>query len=63
MSCRNAPNTRLHYDEAGSSHDQIVQVCLADGSVKIISTNIDLRTWNNLGNMSQGSPISINLSN
>jgi len=61
MSCRNAPNTGLYYDEAGSSHDQIVQVLLADGSVKVISVNIDLRTWNNLGNMAQGSPISVNL--
>ncbi len=63
MSCRNAPKTGLHYDEADSSHNQIVQVCLADGSVKIISNNIDLRTWQNLGNMAQGAPLNINLSN
>ena len=59
MSCRNAPHTGLHYDEADSPHDQIVQAGLADGSVKIISINIDLTTWQNLGNMSQGSPINL----
>ena len=59
MSCRNAPHTGLHYDEADSLHDQIIQIGLADGSVKIISNNIDLITWNNLGNMSQGSPINM----
>jgi hypothetical protein len=59
FSCRNAPHTGQHYDEADSLHDQIVQVCLADGSVKIISVNIDLRTWQNLGNMAQGSPINL----
>ncbi len=59
MSCRNAPHSGLHYDEADSPHDQIVQVCLADGSVRNISLNIDLRTWQNLGNMAQGSPVSL----
>ncbi len=59
FSCRNSPHQGLHYDEADSPHDQIVQVCLADGSVRNISLNIDLRTWQNLGNMSQGSPISL----
>jgi len=59
FSARNAPKTGLYYDEADSAHDQIVQVLLADGSVKIISVNIDLRTWNNLGNMAQGSPINL----
>ena len=59
MSCRNAPHTGTHYDEADSPHDQIVQAGLADGSVKIISINIDQTTWQNLGNMSQGSPINL----
>lgn len=59
FSCRNAPHTGLYYDEADSSHDQIVQVCLADGSVKVISVNIDQRTWQNLGNMAQGSPVTV----
>ena len=59
FSCRLAPHTGLYYDEADSPHDQIVQALLADGSVKIISVNIDLRTWRNLGNMAQGSPINL----
>lgn len=48
-----------HYDEAGSSHPQTVQAALADGSVRQISLNIDRRTWFNLGNMSQGSPVEV----
>jgi hypothetical protein len=59
FSTRLAPHSGLHYDEADSPHDQIVQVLLCDGSVKKVSVNIDLRTWQNLGNMSQGSPIDV----
>jgi prepilin-type N-terminal cleavage/methylation domain-containing protein len=59
FSARNAPHSGLHYDEADSPHDQVVQVCLADGSVRQISLNIDLRTWQNLGNMSQGNPVNM----
>ena len=59
MSCRLAPHSNLYYDEADSSHTGIVQVLLADGSVRSISWNIDLRTWINLGNMAQGSPINM----
>jgi prepilin-type N-terminal cleavage/methylation domain-containing protein len=59
FSCRQSPHTGLYFDEADSSHDQIVQCALADGSVKQISVNIDLRTWQNLGNMAQGSPVSL----
>jgi prepilin-type N-terminal cleavage/methylation domain-containing protein len=59
MSNRYAPHTGLHYDEADSSHPQIVQVGMADGSVRVISVNIDLTTWHNLGNRAQGSPVSV----
>jgi prepilin-type N-terminal cleavage/methylation domain-containing protein len=59
MSCRFSPKTNQSFDEADSQHDQIIQACLADGSVKQISVNIDLRTWQNLGNMAQGSPIDL----
>ena len=59
FSCRLAPHSGLYYDEADSVHDQSIQVCLADGSVKVISINIDLRTWNNLGNMAQGAPVNV----
>jgi prepilin-type N-terminal cleavage/methylation domain-containing protein len=59
FSCRVAPHTGLWYDEADSAHDQIVQCCFADGSVRNVSYNIDLRTWINLGNMAQGSPVNL----
>lgn len=54
---RNPPHTGLHFDEADSPHDQIVNVLLGDGSIRGISFNIDERTWQNLGNMQQGTPI------
>ena len=59
FSGRYAPHSSLSFDEADSAHDQIVQVGLADGSVRLISVNIDLRTWQNMGNMAQGSPINM----
>jgi len=63
MSTRLAPHTGRHYDEADSEHPGLVQCCLADGSVKGVSVNIDLRTWENLGNMAQGSPIDVPFNN
>lgn len=57
FSCRNAPRSGLHYDEADSPHEQIVQACFADGSVKQVNIYINLPTWQNLGNMAQGSPV------
>jgi len=60
FSCRLAPKAGVYYDEADSGHDQIVQALFADGSVKILSINIDLRTWQNLGNRAQGSPVNMN---
>ncbi len=39
---------------ARSLHVGGVQAVLCDGSVKFISENIDLTTWNNLGNKSDG---------
>ena len=59
FSCRVAPHTGLWYDEADSAHDQSLQCTFADGSVRTISFNIDLKTWNNLGNMAQGSPVNL----
>jgi prepilin-type N-terminal cleavage/methylation domain-containing protein len=59
FSCRNAPHSGTFYDEADSPHEQIVQACLADGSVRMISVNIDLLTWRNLGNITQGSPVNL----
>jgi prepilin-type N-terminal cleavage/methylation domain-containing protein len=59
FSARLAPHSQLYYDEADSSHEGIVQVLFADGSVRVVSWNIDLRTWINLGNMQQGSPVNL----
>ena len=53
----NTPRNNRHFDMAGSDHDQGLHALLGDGSVRFISENIDLRTWNNLGNMSQGAPV------
>ncbi len=57
LSFRSQPHSGFHFDEADSMHTGIVQVGLADGSAHGISVNIDLRTWKNLGNMAQGSPV------
>ncbi len=57
FSTRNPPHQGLHYDEADSSHGDIVHVCLGDASVRAITYNMDRRTWRNLGNISQGSPV------
>ena len=57
FSTRGSPQKGDHYDEAASPHGDVVQVCLADGSVRQISIHIDLRTWENLGNMSRGTPV------
>lgn len=59
FSARNAPHTGLHYDEADSAHDQIVQALFADGTVHLIPISIDLFTWQNMANMSQGGPLNV----
>ncbi len=48
-----------HFDEAGSEHPLGINIVCADGSVRFISLNIDLRTWNHLGNMGQGSSVNL----
>jgi hypothetical protein len=58
LSTRLAPNGGQHFDEAASEHSQIVQASMADGSARAFSTNIDLRTWQNLGSMSDGASVS-----
>ena len=59
LSTRLAPHTGQHFDEADSSHDGVVQAALCDGSVRQFGFNINLRTWQNLGNRAQGSPIDL----
>ena len=53
------PHSGLSFDEADSAHEQIVQVCLADGSVRLISVNIDLRPGRTCATWSQGSPVNM----
>jgi type II secretory pathway pseudopilin PulG len=57
LSTRFAPHSGLHYDEADSEHPGLVNAAMADARVRPVSWNIDLRTWSNLGNYAQGSPI------
>ncbi|WP_437191773.1 DUF1559 family PulG-like putative transporter [Planctomicrobium sp. SH527] len=51
------PKYGRHFDEAGSEHPLGFNIVCGDGSVRFINLGIDLRTWNNLGNIAQGSPV------
>ncbi|MFO0966010.1 MAG: DUF1559 domain-containing protein [Gemmataceae bacterium] len=44
----------------GGSHDGGFMACLCDGSVRLITYNIDLTTFSNLGNVNDGQTISLN---
>jgi prepilin-type N-terminal cleavage/methylation domain-containing protein len=58
FSTRLSPNKKFHWDNCGSDHaGGICQAAMADGSVQVISENIDLITFQNLGNMSNGLPV------
>lgn len=57
FSTREAPHSGVHFDEADSEHPETLNILMGDGGVRNVSFNIDLQTWNNLGNMSQGSPV------
>jgi prepilin-type N-terminal cleavage/methylation domain-containing protein len=58
FSTRNPPNRPFSFDTPGSDHTGgIMNVGLCDGSCRPISQNIDLTTFNNLGNMSSGKPL------
>ncbi len=50
------PNKRLNYAFAGSPHDDVVQVGLADGSARPVSQSIGLNVWQALGNIAGGVP-------
>jgi prepilin-type N-terminal cleavage/methylation domain-containing protein len=52
-----APNKRQNYAYAGSPHDDVVQVGLADGSARPVSQSIGLSVWQSLGNISGGVPV------
>lgn len=53
------PTAAQHYDEAASNHPGLVQALMGDGSVRGFSVNIDQKTWRNLGNMAQGTPVNL----
>ncbi|MEZ6057990.1 MAG: DUF1559 domain-containing protein [Planctomycetaceae bacterium] len=57
FSARSLPRTGRHYDEADSSHPYLIQVVMADGRVRRISVDVDLGTWQNLGDYSSGHSI------
>jgi prepilin-type N-terminal cleavage/methylation domain-containing protein len=46
-----------HYSSPGSDHAGIAQFCLADGSVRVLSENMDSLILANLGNISSGVPV------
>lgn len=50
-------NKRTHFAWAGGPHDDVIQVALADGSVRQISQSIGLNVWQSLGNASGGVPV------
>ena len=57
FSTRIGPNKKLHFEGAGSDHDQLIHCLMVDGSVVTISENIAIRTWRNLGNIANGIPV------
>ena len=58
FSARFGVNKGVHYDNAGSSHPQLAQFVLADGSVRAISQNVNQTVFANLGNIANGIPVS-----
>ncbi|MCP4510253.1 MAG: DUF1559 domain-containing protein, partial [Fuerstiella sp.] len=48
------PNKKNNYEAAGGPHGDIVQIALADGSARRISTSVGIRVWNRLGSMAEG---------
>jgi hypothetical protein len=58
FSTLNPPNKPYTFDTPGSDHTGgIFQVGLGDGSCRAISQNINLTTFNNLGCMASGVPV------
>ncbi|MDA0921991.1 MAG: DUF1559 domain-containing protein, partial [Planctomycetota bacterium] len=46
-----------HYSSPASEHAGLAQFCLADGSVKGLSENINDQVFANLGNIASGIPV------
>ena len=51
------PNKRTSFSLAGGPHDDMIQVALADGSVRGVTQSIGLNVWQSLGNASGGIPV------
>ena len=51
------PNKRQNYAYAGSPHDDVVQVGMADGSARPIGQSIGLNVWQALGNIQGQIPV------
>jgi hypothetical protein len=54
---RGGINKRDHYSSPASDHPGLAQFCLADGSVRSLSENINDAILANLGNISSGIPV------
>lgn len=52
-----APNKQEFFESAGGPHDDIVQVLLGDGSARPVSNSVDLRVWQRLGSVGEGSNV------
>lgn len=53
-----APNKREFFESAGGPHDDNIHVLLGDGSARGVSGSVDLRVWQRLGSMGEGSNVS-----
>ncbi len=58
FTCRLGINKEDYFGNPGSRHDGVAQFCFADGRVRPLNENIDLETFQNLGNMGNGIPVS-----
>jgi prepilin-type N-terminal cleavage/methylation domain-containing protein/prepilin-type processing-associated H-X9-DG protein len=57
FSTRLGLNKGVHYDNPGSAHNDVANFAMADGSVRVISQNINLTVFQNLGNIANSIPV------
>lgn len=57
FSTRRAPNKQEFFESAGGPHDDNIHILLGDGSARGASSSIDLRIWQRLGSMGEGSNV------
>ena len=58
FSTRQGVNKATHFDNPGSEHEGGAQFLMADGAVRLVGENVDLLTFQNLGNIANGIPVS-----